>query len=164
MNNVMKCPNCGAEVFDSNGSGVQECEYCHSNVDFSNANVQQNSSNPDQNMTADGVEADVQELRRKWIANIRSAMIIHAAIIMFSCIVSHFGSGVAGFVAGCVILMIDFVYAIGIATKLALSVVRPNMTTTTIIKVITVIVFYALFFIEYVAAYTAISTILAFFK
>lgn len=159
MKNVMNCPNCGAEVFNSNGSGVQQCEYCHSTVNFGSANVQQNTLDPDQNMTADNTAADVQELRSKWIANIRIAMIIHAVLILFSCLVSHFGSSVAGFF----ILMIDFVYAIGIATKLAVSVVRPNMTTTTIIKVITVIVFYALFFIEYVATYTAISTILAFF-
>lgn len=159
MKNVMNCPNCGAEVYNPNGSGMQECEYCHSAVDFGNTDVQQNTLDPDQNMTADNTAADVQALRSKWIANIRNAMIIHAVLILFSCLVSHFGSSVAGFF----ILMIDFVYAIGIASKLALSVVRPNMSTTTIIKVITVIVFYALFFIEYVVAYTAISTILAFF-
>ena len=160
MKNVMNCPNCGAEVFNPNGCGVQQCGYCRSNVDFGSADVQPSISNPDQNVTDDNNSADIQELKRKWTADIRNAMIIHAAIIMFSCIVSHFGSGVAG----CVILMIDFIYAIVIASKLALAVVRPNMSTTTIIKVISVIVFYALFFIEYVATYTAISTILAFLK
>ena len=140
MADVITCPYCGAQVYDRDGNGVQQCEYCRNVIEFDKRHTAHDISRavpPIPNMT----EPHMPDRRKKWKRETVWLMIIHAVLVIFLCIaVETDNNSVGG-----IVLIFDFLFAFMAATRIGMTV----PTSKVLNKFLHVLIFNIIVFLEF---------------
>lgn len=147
MAEVITCPNCGAQVYDMDGNGIQKCEYCRCVIKFDKRQTVSNIPRavpPSPDMT----ETHMPDRRKKWNIEIAWLMIIHAVLVFAMCIALE--TDAEG--AGAIVLIFDFMFALIAPMRIGLTVPRSAPNAKNPNKFLYIMIFYTIFFIEFWAA------------